>query len=87
MYLGVIVGAIIRYAIVPEQPKTLRVVLEAPQYSSCYGPEEEGSSPNTLTVGEVLYIESQGDSFSCSVDGKLFKTREGNFIQDSVCQC
>ena len=87
MHSGVAVGAIIRYVIVPAPTKTLRVVLEAPQSASCDGIEEEGLSPNTLTVGEVLYIETQADSFSCSVDGKLFKNREGNFIQDSVCHC
>jgi len=71
----VIVGAIVRYGIPPQNPKRLRLVYEDPQYEC---------NETALTVGEVLNLISLRDNFSCTVGGKVFQDSAGNFIQDTV---
>ncbi len=80
---GVAVGAIIRYAIGGEANKELTLTMTSPQRSNhcdILGLDRN----NTLTVGEVINLITLRDNFSCTVNGKVFRTKEGNFIQQTV---
>ena len=82
---GVVVGAIIHYVSTDSPPKMFKLTRDNPQFFECNSTDiDPESNNNTLTVGEVVHLTSRGDSFSCTVGGKLFKDDQGNFIQESV---
>ena len=62
-----------------------KLTRDNPQFYECNSTDiDPESDNNTLTVGEVVHLRSRGDSFSCTIGGKLFEDNEGNFIQESV---
>ncbi len=83
LYTGVIVGAIIHYAIGTEAHKEVTLTTTYPQYTNHCDILGQDIN-NTLTVGEVITLITLRDNFSCTVKGKQFRTKEGNFIQQTV---
>ncbi len=83
-YTGIIVGAVIRYAIPVETRKEFVLTTTSPQQSVGSEGCEKLSADSILNVGEVVVLVTLRDNFTCSVDGKLFRTRDGNFIQQTV---
>ena len=79
---GVIVGVILRYAVGTSDIQ--QFIFSKPfDVSSC-------SKEIELEIGEIIQISSynvdsgDGDSFLCSIDGKLFQDRERNYITQTV---
>lgn len=82
MSAGVIIGVLLRYAL-PGSPTAQFIFSRRYDSRTC-------SETDRLEIGESIQISSwnsdagEGDSFLCSVDGKVFRDQAGNYIRQTV---
>lgn len=80
---GIVIGVVLRYAIPPQGQ---------PEYYLA-ATDDNCSEGTKLLAGErIELISFTGDNdteerFICQVVGRVFKTSQGNYIQQTVCAC
>ena len=75
---GVIVGLILKYSIVGNVPKEFLLAVEGNSSSNCSEMEM------SFEVGQTIQVNTLEDSFTCSIQGKIFKDASGNFVRSTV---
>lgn len=78
--LGIVIGVIIHY-VYPSQKQDQFYLAVGDDDIDC-----SGHAPvRTFEVGDRVILTSQGgDEFRCSISSKIFKTRQGDRIEEAV---
>ena len=89
MIAGVIIGILLRFGL----PGSFLCNDEPVEFifsQSIANGVEKCAEGHVLEIGENIQISSHnaatggGDSFTCTVDGKVFRDQEGNYIRETV---
>lgn len=77
LFKGIVIGIIIHY-VFPSTPQTEFYLAE----QNC----NRAETVRTFEVGDTVILRTrEGDDFRCSINSKVFRTREGDRIEEAVC--